>query len=236
LQESLQFLRTIDEAVHLVMDNYDTYKTSTAKRWLARNPRFHVQFTLTSAHKWMKTIHGCFVTLLLFLGGGYAVAQQPAFQHMGGLTVDETRNGFYAWNPSSSTKDMFSPGVKIVFFGSASHCDEQIGTRLVSNDTHYTGQDILRDTDLGVRAGIDTDIVTPIPDPKHFNKMGLRICSPTRGSRSITRRSTSWGPRWVRFAAIAGDRSSGTDARLYFLSEVGEVLAEVRTRARRRSR
>lgn len=115
----------------------------------------------------MKTIHGCFATLLLSLGSGHAVAQQPAFHHMGGLTVDETRNGFYAWNPSSSSKDMFSPGVKIVFFGSASYCDEQVGTGLVSNDAHYTGQDILRDTGLAVRAGIDTDIVGPIPDPKH---------------------------------------------------------------------
>ena len=54
-QEFLEFLRTIDEEVpkklevHLVMDNYGTHKTPTVKRWLARNPRFHVHFTPTSA-------------------------------------------------------------------------------------------------------------------------------------------------------------------------------------------
>ena len=67
-QEFLQFLRTIDEAVpkrlevHLVMGNYGTHKTPTVKRWLARNPRFHVHFTPTSA-SWLNQVERWFATL-----------------------------------------------------------------------------------------------------------------------------------------------------------------------------
>ena len=67
-QEFLQFLRTIDETVpkklevHLVMDNYGTHKTPTVKRWLARNPRFHVHFTPTSA-SWLNQVERWFATL-----------------------------------------------------------------------------------------------------------------------------------------------------------------------------
>jgi transposase len=67
-QEFLQFLRTIDEAVpsqsevHLVMDNYGTHKTPAIKRWLARNPRFHVHFTPTSA-SWLNQVERWFATL-----------------------------------------------------------------------------------------------------------------------------------------------------------------------------
>jgi transposase len=67
-QEFLQFLRTIDETVpkrlevHLVMDNYGTHKTPTVKRWLARNPRFHVHFTPTSA-SWINQVERWFATL-----------------------------------------------------------------------------------------------------------------------------------------------------------------------------
>ena len=67
-QEFLQFLRTIDESVpkklevHLVMDNYGTHKTPTIKRWLARNPRFHVHFTPTSA-SWLNQVERWFATL-----------------------------------------------------------------------------------------------------------------------------------------------------------------------------
>jgi transposase len=67
-REFLQFLRTIDEAVpkslevHLVMDNYGTHKTPTVKRWLARNPRFHVHFTPTSA-SWLNQVERWFAML-----------------------------------------------------------------------------------------------------------------------------------------------------------------------------
>ena len=67
-QEFLQFLRTIDQTVpkklevHLVMDNYGTHKTPAVKRWLARNPRFHVHFTPTSA-SWLNQVERWFATL-----------------------------------------------------------------------------------------------------------------------------------------------------------------------------
>ena len=48
--------------VHLVMDNYGTHKTPTVKRWLARNPRFHVHFTPTSA-SWLNQVERWFAML-----------------------------------------------------------------------------------------------------------------------------------------------------------------------------
>jgi transposase len=67
-KEFLQFLRTIEQAVpqklevHLVMDNYGTHKTPSIKGWLARNPRFHVHFTPTSA-SWLNQVERWFATL-----------------------------------------------------------------------------------------------------------------------------------------------------------------------------
>jgi len=66
--EFLQFLRTIEANVpaqmdvHLVMDNYGTHKTPTIKAWFARNPRFHVHFTPTSA-SWLNQVERWFANL-----------------------------------------------------------------------------------------------------------------------------------------------------------------------------
>jgi len=66
--EFLKFLHTIAANVpdkldvHLVMDNYGTHKTATVRRWLARNPRFHVHFTPTSA-SWINQVEHFFATL-----------------------------------------------------------------------------------------------------------------------------------------------------------------------------
>ena len=63
--EFLQFLRTIEANVppqmniHLVMDNYGTHKTPTIRAWFARNPRFHVHFTPTSA-SWLNQVERWF--------------------------------------------------------------------------------------------------------------------------------------------------------------------------------
>jgi len=66
--EFLQFLRTIEANVppkmdvHLVMDNYATHKTPTIRAWFARNPRFHVHFTPTSA-SWLNQVERWFAAL-----------------------------------------------------------------------------------------------------------------------------------------------------------------------------
>jgi transposase len=66
--EFLQFLRTIEANVppqmniHLVMDNYGTHKTPEIRAWFARNPRFHVHFTPTSA-SWLNQVERWFATL-----------------------------------------------------------------------------------------------------------------------------------------------------------------------------
>ncbi|SBW23404.1 putative transposase [Candidatus Protofrankia californiensis] len=60
-QEFLRFLKLIDSSVpagydlHLILDNYATYKTEPVKRWLLRHPRFHLHFTPTSA-SWMNLV------------------------------------------------------------------------------------------------------------------------------------------------------------------------------------
>ena len=66
--EFLAFLRTIQANVpaqldvHLIMDNYGTHKTATIRAWFARNPRFHVHFTPTSA-SWLNQVERWFGTL-----------------------------------------------------------------------------------------------------------------------------------------------------------------------------
>jgi transposase len=44
------------------VDNYGTHKTPAIKRWLARNPRFHVHFTPTSA-SWLNQVERWFAML-----------------------------------------------------------------------------------------------------------------------------------------------------------------------------
>ena len=41
------------------MDNYGTHKTPAIERWLARNPRFYVHFTPTSA-SWLNQVERWF--------------------------------------------------------------------------------------------------------------------------------------------------------------------------------
>jgi len=64
-QEWLQFLNRIkqsvpaDKQVHLICDNYATHKHPKVKAWFARNQRFHVHFTPTSA-SWLNMIERFF--------------------------------------------------------------------------------------------------------------------------------------------------------------------------------
>jgi transposase len=67
-KEFLAFLRTIEAsvpaelAVHLILDNYGTHKTPSVRAWFARNPRFHVHFTPTSA-SWLNLVERFFALL-----------------------------------------------------------------------------------------------------------------------------------------------------------------------------
>ena len=64
-QEWLLFLRLIatstpaDKEVHIICDNYATHKHEKVKRWLKRNPRFHLHFTPTSA-SWLNMVERFF--------------------------------------------------------------------------------------------------------------------------------------------------------------------------------
>jgi len=63
--EWLKFLRLIDRetpehlAVHVIADNYATHKHEKVKQWLARNPRFQMHFTPTSA-SWLNMVERFF--------------------------------------------------------------------------------------------------------------------------------------------------------------------------------
>ncbi|MEV4316748.1 IS630 family transposase [Actinocrispum sp. NPDC049592] len=67
-QEFLRFLKTIDANtppeldLHLVCDNYATYKTPEIKTWLIRHPRFHLHFTPTSG-SWLNLVERWFAEL-----------------------------------------------------------------------------------------------------------------------------------------------------------------------------
>jgi transposase len=64
-QEWIKFLRRIKQSVpeekeiHLICDNYATHKHPKVKAWLARNQRFHVHFTPTSA-SWLNMVERFF--------------------------------------------------------------------------------------------------------------------------------------------------------------------------------
>lgn len=64
-KEFLKFLKQIDSEVpkeldlHLVLDNYATHKTPTIRRWLRRNPRFHLHFTPTKG-SWLNQVERWF--------------------------------------------------------------------------------------------------------------------------------------------------------------------------------
>ncbi|PSK66339.1 hypothetical protein B0E53_01721 [Micromonospora sp. MH33] len=67
-QEFLRFLRTIDRAtppeldLHLVLDNYATYKTPAIQQWLLKHPRFHLHFTPTYS-SWLNLVERWFAEL-----------------------------------------------------------------------------------------------------------------------------------------------------------------------------
>ena len=60
-QVFIRFLKHIDQEtprefeLHLIMDNYATHKHPSVKRWLRRNPRFHLHFTPTSS-SWLNLV------------------------------------------------------------------------------------------------------------------------------------------------------------------------------------
>lgn len=66
--EFLKFLNVIKKTVpesldlHLVMDNYTTHKTERVKRWLLRNPRFHIHFIPTHS-SWLNMVESWFSLL-----------------------------------------------------------------------------------------------------------------------------------------------------------------------------
>jgi transposase len=67
-QEFLRFLKLIDAAVpkdldlHLVLDNYATYKTSEIHKWLLRHPPVPPHFTPTSS-SWLNLVERWFAEL-----------------------------------------------------------------------------------------------------------------------------------------------------------------------------
>ncbi len=64
-QEFIRFLKKVDAEtpvgldLHLIVDNYGTHKHPGVKRWLKRNPRFHLHFIPTSS-SWLNMVERWF--------------------------------------------------------------------------------------------------------------------------------------------------------------------------------
>jgi transposase len=66
-QEFIKFLHHLDgrcpevagQTIHLIVDNYATHNTPAVRKWLARNPRFHMHFTPTGA-SWINQVERFF--------------------------------------------------------------------------------------------------------------------------------------------------------------------------------
>ena len=66
-QEFLKFLRHLDrqcpevegQTIHLIVDNYATHNTPSVRKWLVRNPRFHLHFTPVGA-SWINQVERFF--------------------------------------------------------------------------------------------------------------------------------------------------------------------------------
>jgi transposase len=64
-QEFIRFLKTIDFEtppemdLHLIVDNYGTYKRPRVQSWIKRHPRFHLHFTPTSS-SWVNLVERWF--------------------------------------------------------------------------------------------------------------------------------------------------------------------------------
>jgi transposase len=60
-EEFRKFLKRIEieteqgKDIHLTVDNHGSHKTKKIKKWLAKNPHFHLHFTPTSA-SWSNTM------------------------------------------------------------------------------------------------------------------------------------------------------------------------------------
>jgi transposase len=67
-KDFVAFLRELDKAVephlevHIILDNLSAHKAPAVKRWLARNPRFHLHFTPTYA-SWLNLVERFFALL-----------------------------------------------------------------------------------------------------------------------------------------------------------------------------
>lgn len=67
-EEFRKFLNVIrknvpaDMDIHIICDNYSTHSAPTIKRWLARNPRFHIHFTPTHS-SWLNQVETWFSIL-----------------------------------------------------------------------------------------------------------------------------------------------------------------------------
>ena len=67
-QEFIRFLNQIEaqvsakKAVHVILDNYATYKHPKVRKWLDRHPRFTFHFTPTSS-SWLNAVEGFFAKL-----------------------------------------------------------------------------------------------------------------------------------------------------------------------------
>lgn len=82
-KEFLEFLRHIERttdsrlAIHVIVDNYATHKTSTVRQWLLRHPRWHLHFIPTHS-SWLNQVERFFakITLEVIRRGSFTSVMQ----------------------------------------------------------------------------------------------------------------------------------------------------------------
>lgn len=83
--------------MHLVLDNYGTYKHPKVKAWLARRPRWHLHFTQTYA-SWLNQVERFFALIT-----GQAI-RRDSFRSVKQLIVNSLLTTINMPNPSSGPR------------------------------------------------------------------------------------------------------------------------------------
>jgi transposase len=108
-QEWLKFLKQIDretpadKEIHLISDNYSTHKHQVVLRWVARQSRFHLHFTPTSA-SWLNMVERFFrhLTEKQLSRGVFRSVEQLETALLGAIELHNSDPKPYIWTAKAS--------------------------------------------------------------------------------------------------------------------------------------
>jgi hypothetical protein len=81
---------------------------------------------------------------------------------------------FAAWNPKGG-KDVLQPGVKVLFFGSATSCDSKLPVGPVATDPRYLARELSKDTGLSADDPLEAGLRSPAADSTHCKTAGDKV-------------------------------------------------------------